>query len=142
MARSTLQATFAIDLNGGTLRTPSIRVADRESGTNNNAWLTFNGGTLQATADNPDFITLYGGNQNTYIGDGGAIIDTNGHAVGINVNLLANGSGGLTKAGPGTLTLSGQNNYLGTTRVGAVCFRLPIPPPCLPPDGSRSPMGR
>ena len=120
-------ATFAMDLNGGTLRTPSIRVADRESGTNNNAWLTFNGGTLQATADNPDFITLYGGNQNTYIGNGGAIIDTNGHTVGINVNLLANGGGGLTKAGPGTLTLSGQSSYPGATRVEGGVLSLANP---------------
>ena len=33
--------TFAIDLNGGTLRTPSIRVADREIAPINNAWMTF-----------------------------------------------------------------------------------------------------
>ncbi|MFO1529129.1 MAG: hypothetical protein U1F77_05160 [Kiritimatiellia bacterium] len=54
-------ATFAIDLNGGTLATPFIKVADREIGTNNNAWLTFNGGTVAATADTTAFITTYGG---------------------------------------------------------------------------------
>lgn len=109
--------TFAIDLNGGTLRTSSLRVADREVGTNNNAWFTFNGGTLTATADNPDFITLYGGNQNAYIGNGGAVIDTDGHEIGIDVNLLASGDGGLSKAGQGKLTLAGQNSYLGSTRI-------------------------
>ncbi len=119
--------TFAIDLNGGTLRTPSIRVADREMTPDNNAWLTFNGGTLQTTADNADFLTLYGGNQNAYIGNGGAIIDTDGHQVGINANLLAAGSGGLTKLGNGTLSLAGNNNYRGATIVQAGTLRLTQP---------------
>ena len=109
--------TFAIDLNGGSLRTPSIRVADREVGASNNAWLTWNGGTVVVSASNPSFISLYGGNQNTYVGNGGAIIDTDGHDIGIGVNLLAKGSGGLTKRGGGTLTLSGANTYLGGTIV-------------------------
>ena len=112
-------ATFAIDLNGGELRAPSIRVADREAGDINNAWLTFNGGTLKAIgANNADFITTYGGSQNTYVASGGAIIDTNGHNIGIQVNLLdAGGAGGLTKNGTGTLTLSGANTYTGNTTV-------------------------
>ena len=119
--------TFAIDLNGGTLRTPSIRVADREIGTHNNAWLTFNGGTLQATADNPDFITLYGGNQNAYIGNGGAVIDTAGHEIGINANLLAGGVGGLSKIGQGTLILTGVNTYFGPTMVQEGTLRINRP---------------
>jgi autotransporter-associated beta strand protein len=110
-------ATFAIDLNGGELHTPSIRVADREAGPDNSAWLTFNGTTVKATgADNANFITLYGGGQNTYVASGGAIIDTNGRNIGIQVNLL-NGGGGLTKDGAGTLTLSGTNTYSGATTV-------------------------
>ena len=117
-------ATFAIDLNGGRLRAPSIRVADREIGTHNNAWLTLNGGTLEATADNPDFITLYGGNQNAYIGNDGAVIDTAGHEVGINVNLLAGGVGGLSKRGQGTLMLGGVNAYFGPTTVHEGTLRI------------------
>jgi autotransporter-associated beta strand protein len=119
--------TFAIELNGGTLRTPSVRVADREMGTNNNAWLTFNGGTLKPTSDNPDFITLYGGNQNAYIGNGGAFIDTDGHDIGINANLLASGVGGLTKLGQGTLTLTGSNTYTGPTKVEEGTLRITLP---------------
>ena len=122
-------ATFAIDLNGGTLRTPSIRVADREAGTNNSAWLTFNGGTLAATADNPDFITLYGGNQNAQIGNGGAIIDTNGHEVGISANLQSAGVGGLSKIGQGTLILTGVNTYYGPTTVQEGTLRINRPTP-------------
>jgi uncharacterized repeat protein (TIGR02543 family) len=110
-------ATFAIDLNGGELLTPSVRVADREVGNNNNAWLTFNGGTLKAIgADNADFITTYGGGSNTFVAPGGAIIDTNGRNIGIFANLL-NSGGGLTKEGAGTLTLGGLNTYAGDTTV-------------------------
>ncbi len=110
-------ATFAIDLNGGELRTPSIKVADREQGINGDAWLTFNGGTLTAIgADNADFITTYGGGQNAYVGFGGAVIDTNSRNIGILVNLLDQG-GGLTKEGAGTLTLGGANTYSGDTTV-------------------------
>ena len=117
-------ATFAIDLNGGELRTPSIRVADRELGPSNSAWLTFNGGTLKAIgANNADFITTYGGGQNTYVASGGAIIDTNSFNIGILVNLLDQG-GGLTKEGAGTLTLGGANTYSGDTIVNTGTFVL------------------
>jgi uncharacterized repeat protein (TIGR02543 family) len=110
-------ATFAIDLNGGELRTPSVKVADREQGTNNNAWLTFNGGTLKAIgADNSNFIQLYGGAGNTYVASGGAVIDTNGLNIGILANLLnGGGGGGLIKEGAGTLTLGAASNYTGNT---------------------------
>jgi autotransporter-associated beta strand protein len=114
-------ATFAIDLNGGELLAPSIKVADREVGTNNDAWLTFNGGTLKAIgADNPDFITTYGGGQTTFVDVGGAIIDTNGLNIGLLVNMVRSGAstGGLTKNGTGTLTLGGSvYNYRGNTVV-------------------------
>jgi uncharacterized repeat protein (TIGR02543 family) len=112
-------ATFAIDLNGGELRAPSIRVADRQQGTVNDAWLTFNGGKLTAIgADNADFITTYGGGSNTFVASGGAVIDTNGFNIGILANLI-NAGGGLTKEGAGTLTLGGLNTYVGDTTVNS-----------------------
>jgi autotransporter-associated beta strand protein len=112
-------ATFAIDLDGGTLNTPSIKVADREVGESNNAWLTFNGGTVKATASNSSFITTYGGGNNVYISNGGAIIDTNSHAITIGTALknTAGHNGSLTKNGNGNLTLTQSNNYTGGTTV-------------------------
>lgn len=112
-------ATFAMDLNGGELLTPFIRVANREQGTVNTAVLTLNGGRIKAIgADNANFIQLYGGGQNTYVAPGGAMIDTNGLNIGIAANLL-NAGGGLTKHGEGTLTLSGVNTYSGDTTINA-----------------------
>jgi autotransporter-associated beta strand protein len=130
--------TFAVELNGGTLETPSLRVANRDLdapglGGNNDANLLLNGGTLKAIGTaNPNFITLYGdeGNganpsQAIYIGSGGAIIDTNGLNTGIQVNLAdTGGGGGLTKLGAGTLTLSGTYNHTGPTVVEAGTLEL------------------
>lgn len=117
-------ATFALDLNGGTLRTPFIKVADREEGTNNNAWLTFNGTLVHPTVNTNTFIALYGGKQNAYVGSGGADIDTDGFNIGIGVNLVAAGSGGLVKRGVGTLTLSGTNTYTGGTAISGGTLRI------------------
>jgi len=108
-------ATFQLDLNGGALYTPFIKVADREAG--GGAWLNFNGLVVHATATTNNFITLYGGNQNTYVGNGGANFSTDGNNIGIAVNLVASGTGGLTKTGNGTLTLTGTNTYTGRTAV-------------------------
>ncbi|MGD1087030.1 MAG: autotransporter-associated beta strand repeat-containing protein [Verrucomicrobiota bacterium] len=111
---------WAMTLNGGTLITPSIQTSDREaSGT---ARLTFNGGTVMATQDNPNFVTVGANFQNTdsaLVGDGGAIINTAGYNIGIPVNLASAGGtdGGLTKNGAGTLTLGGNNTYTGLTIV-------------------------
>ena len=78
----------------------------------------FNGGTLQASASSTAFIT---GITTVNVQGGGAIINTNGFAETIAQNLSAgsSGSGGLTKTGVGTLTLSGSNTYAGPTAVAA-----------------------
>ena len=112
-------ATFQLNLNGGTLHTPSIKVADREVGTNNDSRLVFNGTTVKATTDTTNFVTLYGGDQNAYLSNDGAIFDTNGHHITVSVNLrnTSGQTGSLTQQGTGTLTLSGTNTYSGNTTV-------------------------
>jgi autotransporter-associated beta strand protein len=117
---------FGLRLNGGTLTTPSIQASDRvEFGPPwdwDPARLTFNGTTVIASSNNSAFVTVGANPGSTFsavVGNNGAIFDSNGHDIGIPVNLESNGSGGLTKLGAGTLTLSGANTYSGATAVRA-----------------------
>ena len=113
------------NLNGGTLQTGTVSLG----GTNNT--FNFAGGTLQATADNSTFVRFPGDVR--VGGNGGAVIDTNGHNVTVPVILAhdpalgATADGGLLKLGAGTLTLTGAgasgettgSTYTGGTRVNA-----------------------
>ena len=74
--------------------------------------VTFNGGTLQASANEVAFME---GIYAATISSGGAMIDSNGFN--ITIGQAINGSGGLSKSGTGTLTLSGANSYSGGTTV-------------------------
>lgn len=105
-------ANGTLNLDGGLIQTTGV-------GTDNGAassTLNFNGGTLQASADNPTFVS---GLFVAFVTAGGAIIDSQGHIIGIPQQLLDNGGGGLTKLGSGTLSLSGANTYSGPTLVNA-----------------------
>lgn len=97
------------NLNGGTLA--AFNVA---SSTGVNAVFNFNGGTLQA-AFNPPNTTWFSGNIQANVQAGGAIIDTtSSNNVTISTPLLAGSpSGGLTKKGTATLTLTGTNTFTG-----------------------------
>lgn len=85
------------------------------------ATLNLDGGILRASADRVNFLAdqavyRYGfAPGDVVIGTGGAFIDSNGHTIGISAVL--GGSGGLTKLGAGTLTLSGANTYAGGTTI-------------------------
>ncbi len=95
-----------INLNGGTLTVSSI--AKAAGGTDT---LNFNGGTLTASASFNSPASL-----GTVVQSNGAVIDTSTFAVGITTALTnGGGSGGLIKAGVGSLTLSGANTYTGAT---------------------------
>ena len=96
-------------MSGGTLTTREVdEGADAAGGSST---FNFDGGTLVASVDNSDFMTV----DTATISTNGGTIDTNGHAV--TVAQVFSGNGGLTKAGAGTLTLSGNQQYVGTTLV-------------------------
>ena len=104
-------ADGAYNLNGGTLWIAQVRQGNASA---TNVVFNFNGGTLKPTGNSTTFMqALLSAN----VQNGGAIIDTTNFNVTIAQNLLASGSGGLTKLGSGALTLSGTNTYTGNTTV-------------------------
>jgi autotransporter-associated beta strand protein len=108
----TASGSGTLNLAGGLFRVASISSPNPGASTT----LNFNGGTLQASADNLNFITSISA---ANVQAGGAVIDSQGFNVGIPQALNDNGGGGLTKLGSGTLTLSGANTYTGNTAVNA-----------------------
>jgi fibronectin-binding autotransporter adhesin len=137
---STTVGTFNLNA-GGTLSTRSVMAGSYWGGGTGNFY--FKGGTLQATADNTQFLgksntaatTVF----NAYVSNGGgAVIDTAGYNVGIAVDLTHDpaldvttptADDGLTKVGAGTLSLNGAsgsdfngpiNVNVGTLRVNTI----------------------
>lgn len=110
IGRSTSGAKGIVNLDGGLIK---VNVVKRTGGTGS---LYFNGGTLQASANNANYIS---GLTGAYVKSGGAIIDTNGFDLGNAQRLLSSDAndGGLLKKGIGTLTLSSFNTYVGKTDV-------------------------
>ena len=112
---ATASGTYTYNLNGGTLRVPTIRTT---AGTTGTSVFNFNGGTLKAVVPNALWMT---GLSQASVQAGGAIIDDSGLAMGIPQNITSGGGtdGGLTKLGNGTLTLSGSDSYTGPTTLNA-----------------------
>lgn len=77
------------------------------------ASVTFNGGLLRATSDNPNFFAGFD-TRIIAIGANGIVIDTDGHDIGISPGFT--GAGALIKDGAGKLTLTGDS---GATFTGA-----------------------
>jgi autotransporter-associated beta strand protein len=92
-------------INAGTLAAS----ADNNLG-NASGGLSFNGGTLQ-------YLAGFSSSRAVTLNAGGGTFDTNGN----NATLAGtmSGTGGLTKIGAGTLTLSGSSSYSGATAVNA-----------------------
>ena len=95
-------------INAGTL---SLAHSAALAGNGN---ITFGGGTLQFTASN---VLDYA---NRIVNSSGPIqLDTNGQSVTFAGSLSSSNLAGLTKAGPGSLTLSASNGYKGATLVSS-----------------------
>ena len=78
--------------------------------------VNFNGGVVKASASRGDFLTGFADTSVT-INAGGVTFDSNGFDIG--VESVLSGTGSLTKAGLGTLTLTAANTYAGGTTVSA-----------------------
>ncbi len=100
-------ANGTFNLNGGDLFATQL-IDNGGGGTFN-----FNGGTLHALTNSANFLQA---SQGATVEAGGAVINTEGHDVTIS-QALADGGGGLTKLGAGSLTLSGNLSYSGPTVV-------------------------
>jgi autotransporter-associated beta strand protein/T5SS/PEP-CTERM-associated repeat protein len=109
-------ASGEVFLNGGTIYTT---IVDDGGG---GASFHFNGGTLKAKASTTTFMQ---GLNAADVQSGGALIDTNGFNVTIAQQLAAGSpSGGLTKSGSGTLTLTANPTYTGDTVISAGKLQL------------------
>ena len=95
---------------GGTISTPLIHTLGGSS------TFHFDGGLLSARGSLQTYGSFFQGLSAAYVRSGGALIDSASNAITINQNLL-DGGGGLTKLGPGVLTLGGSNTYAGNTVV-------------------------
>ena len=135
-AAMTVSGTLGLDmsgvsLNGGTLTTGAFQVHDAPNWDgalwDGKQWIergdsVINGSTIIASQSNPSFITRaispdwdgVVGNWLWLNGDG-ATIDSNGFDIGSTMNTY--GSGGLSKIGSGTLSISAINNFTGNTNL-------------------------
>jgi len=115
--------TTAVNLNGGILGVGNFIASSFGSGGTHAISINFNGGTLQANANDPSgsqFLPVVG-NTTASVNSGGAIINPNGHSITISQPLVHGAGtpdGGLTLNGTGTLTLNSLGNtYTGKTTI-------------------------
>ncbi|HVU24887.1 MAG TPA: autotransporter-associated beta strand repeat-containing protein [Opitutus sp.] len=99
--------TGGTSINGGTLAAASTGALG-SSGS-----ISFGGGTLKYSGVATDYSSRIAGSS------GAIAVDTNGQSVTYGSSLAGSNTGGLTKAGSGTLTLSAANHYSGGTTVSA-----------------------
>ncbi|PUE51435.1 hypothetical protein B9Z45_14730 [Limnohabitans sp. 2KL-17] len=105
--------TGGVAINAGTLKISADRNLGAVPGSANADALTFNGGTLQVTAN-----TSLARERGVMLGSNGATFQID-PIVSVNYAGVVAGTGGLTKSGAGTLALNGHNTYSGGTAIGA-----------------------
>ena len=93
--------------------------------------LAFDGGTLGMSSRRPgcspwDWIYAESGSLSLYVKDGGAVINTENGSATINRPFLRDGAstGGLTKTGANTLTLTALSSYAGDTVIQGGTLKL------------------
>ena len=111
MCINNLGLTATLNLNGGVFRTSGIT---NNTPAGDTSILNFNGGTLQAGASNPNFVSSL---SQALVKPGGAVIDSQFYSITLPQALLDGGGGGLTKLGTGLLTLAANDTYTGATVV-------------------------
>ncbi|UWF68753.1 autotransporter outer membrane beta-barrel domain-containing protein [Brucella sp. 1315] len=112
----TLTLTADNTYTGGTVFAGGVVSVDKEVRLGGGD-LTFNGGTLQVTG-----TAWTSTNRAVSLQAGGGTFDIEDAANNFAVTQGVAGTGGLTKSGSGTLTLSGANSYTGATKVSAGTF--------------------
>lgn len=110
--------TGTVNLNGGTLNVVKFATAGVGQST-----INFNSGTLQFASSGSLSASQV---KNLNVLDGGAVIDTGSNAINATQAFLASGTGGLTKIGSGTLTLSATNTYTGATTINAGVLKTAV----------------
>lgn len=105
----------AVSLVNATLTTGQVAAGS------GSAAFRFDGGTLVSSGAQTDLFAGFADNAVT-LDAGGGTIDTQGFDVASAA--VIGGSGGLTKAGTGTLTLTGANRYAGPTTVRGGVLRV------------------
>jgi fibronectin-binding autotransporter adhesin len=131
--------TGGFDLNGGTLVTGQVRAVGTGTAGAGGVWSirnTINGATLKPSQSNTAFLQVNASSigaingtdagNNVWLGNNGAIFDTNGHDIGTATSFRDDtaATGTLVKSGAGTLTLSGASTYTGATAVNGGTLRV------------------
>ncbi|HSY18618.1 MAG TPA: autotransporter-associated beta strand repeat-containing protein, partial [Candidatus Acidoferrales bacterium] len=118
---ATAQSAGTLNLNGGTLKVTTTGAAI--AGGSGSSTLNLNGVKLVAGANSTSFITNL---TTATVNSGGVAFDTANFNITVG-QVLANGSGGLTKLGAGKLTLAKADTYAGNTMIGAGTVALQEP---------------